>query len=114
MEIHIADRRHRVCQFSRIVLDQKRLSHRFVLFGVLRCLSGTIISFTNVKWLKLGRGLEGAVSKICVCVPSSGLSYVIAGLLKTGVGAIGVWMAMEIAFETVVECGGEAFVGCAG
>ena len=47
-------------------------------------------------------------------VTRSGLSYVIAGLLKTGVGAIGVWMAMEIAFEAVVECGGEAFIGCAG
>jgi hypothetical protein len=41
-------------------------------------------------------------------------------LLKTGVGVIGVWVAMEVealeveAFETVVECGGEAVVACAG
>jgi hypothetical protein len=75
--------------------------------------SGTIFSSTDVDWRELGSGLEGAVSKIFVV--RSGLSYVIAGLLKTGVGAIGVWMAMEVeAFETVVECGGEAVVACAG
>jgi hypothetical protein len=41
-------------------------------------------------------------------------------LLKTGIGGIGVWMAMEPetleveAFETLVECCGKAVVAFAG
>lgn len=71
-----------------------------------------------MNWRELGSGLAGAVSRIFVA--RSGLSYGIAGLLKTGVGGIGVWMAMEPetleveAFETLVECCGKAVVAFAG
>jgi hypothetical protein len=80
--------------------------------------SGTVFSSTDVNWRELGSWLEGAVSRIFVA--RSGLLCRTAGLLKTGVGGIVVWIAMEVvaleveAFEAVVECGGEAAVACAG